>query len=311
MPATCSAGIDLGGTKIEATLFDRDFTPLKTRRVPTPKDSYSDLVAALLAEISWLQSEAGDADIPIGIGIPGLIDQKTGLSVTANLPANGKPLYKDLAKQIGGKLAIENDCKCFAVSEANGGAGAGSDKTFGLIIGTGLGGGVCTKGLLDKGLNGVAGEVGHMALPAHLVAEYGLPLPKCGCGRTGCFETFVSGTGMTSLAAALLGEALPADKIAQAAADGSQKHQHVRDIWLHLLAELLNAIQLTIDPDCIVLGGGVSNMPGLAGALEAKLPDVLLPSMKPPSIRIAKFGDSSGTRGAALLSTLASKRDHS
>lgn len=292
--------IDVGGTKIEAALFDSDLEPVAKHRIETPKDNYDALVAAIIEMAGWLDQTAGAA-MPMGIGLPGLIDPLTGLSVTSNLPATGHSLSKDISARLGREVRVENDCKTFALSEANGGAGASFRTVFGLIIGTGVGGGVCIDGKLQTGLNGLPGEVGHFGIPGHLVAEYGLPLLPCGCGRTGCYETLVSGVGLGRLARHIGGTSMAAADIISAANSGNAEARRVRDIWLHLLAELVLTIQLTVDPDCVVLGGGLSNIDGLDRDLARVFETHKLHHVRSPAIRIAKYGDASGGRGAAIL----------
>lgn len=299
-PPACG-GIDLGGTKIEATLFDAALIPLASRRIATPQDEYGALLEVLNAEIAWLRTEAGLPGLPVGVGIPGLIDPVTGHSVTANLPANGKPLGADLKARSGGVIRLANDCKCFALSEAIGGAGSGHHTVFGLILGTGVGGGVVVDGRLLPGPNVLAGEIGHAALPAPLVAQHGLPILPCGCGRRGCFETYLSGTGIAQLSEALTGQQRTAPQIVSAASNNDPDAIHVFDVWLQIAGELLHSLQLHIDPDCIVLGGGLSNIDGLEHKLSGALTQSALPGLRAPVICKPKFGDSSGARGAALL----------
>lgn len=294
-----AGGIDLGGTKIEATLFDRGMNVLASRRRATPRGTYAELLDALQGEVTWLRRTASQHELPVGIGIPGLVDPTTGVSLTANLPANGQTLALDLEARAGGQIISANDCKCFALSEAQGGAGQGHRRVFGLILGTGLGGGVCQDGRLELGLNGLPGEVGHYALPAHLVVAHNLPLVVCGCGRIGCTETLISGTGLARLAKAVLGEPRTAPMLAAAPEDSG--NARVLDIWTELAAELLHTIQLHIDPDCIVLGGGLSNINGLERRLATAFDRVALTSVRRPQILKPVFGDSSGGRGAALL----------
>lgn len=298
LPAS-AGGIDLGGTKIESTLFGRGLEALDTRRRATPNGDYGALLDALADEIDWLRAASGNSALPVGIGIPGLVDPQTGISLTANLPANGKPLSKDLRSRVGGTIVTENDCKCFALSEARGGAGGGYARVFGLVLGTGLGGGLCQDGRLVLGANGLPGEVGHYALPAHLIAEHDLPVLECGCGRRGCTETLISGTGISRLAKALTGTALSGQELA--ASSGDPQTLRVLGIWTELAAELLHTIQLHLDPECIVLGGGLSNLPGLEGSLAEALRRVALSGVRRPEILKPKFGDSSGGRGAALI----------
>ena len=299
-------GIDLGGTKIEACLFDADLLPVLSRRIATPATSYPDLVNAVIEQYDWLCKQATSdlghrGPLPLGIGIPGVIDRKTGLSKTANLPAHDMPLRDDLARRAGFAVPMMNDCKCFALSEANGGAGAGFDTVFGLILGTGCGGGVCHHGRLVTGRNALPGEVGHIGIPAHHPALRDLPALVCGCGRIGCFETLVSGPGMQALSLHLTGTARSPQNIAMGASDGDPGMRLVYDTWLDVLCELVHMIQLTIDPDCIVLGGGLSRIEGLVGSLSNRFDRHRLTGIAPPAFLAARFGDSSGVRGAAML----------
>ncbi len=300
-------GIDLGGTKIEAVLFDSALSRKTLRRRITPRDNYSDLLDALAEEVAWLRSQSGRPDLPVGIGVPGLINRQTGISVTANLPANGHPLAQDLAQKAGGKIVAANDCKCFTLSEANGGAGEGHEHVFGLILGTGLGGGYCLNGQLILGRNDLPGEVGHYGLPAYLVATHQLPLLPCGCGRVGCVETLISGTGIAQIAKTVTGIALSAEQVA---ADPSEPgNVKTLQIWSELTAELLHTIQLHLDPDCIVLGGGLSNIDEVDIILSKALDRIALPSVRRPAIVKPAFGDSSGSRGAALLAYGLTRKD--
>ncbi len=300
------AGIDLGGTKIEACLFNADLDPVLSRRIATPATSYPELVDALIAQYEWLCARAASdlghrGTLPLGIGIPGVIDRQTGLSKTANLRADGMPLRDDLSRRLGFAVPIENDCKCFALSEANGGAGAGYTTVFGLILGTGCGGGVCHHGKLVTGRNGLPGEVGHVGFPAHHPALRALPALVCGCGRIGCFETLVSGPGLRALALHLTGRETSPENIATGASGGDSALRQVFDTWLDILSELVHMLQLTIDPDCIVLGGGLSRIDGIVGLLADRFNLHRLQGMEAPVLLTARFGDSSGARGAAML----------
>jgi predicted NBD/HSP70 family sugar kinase len=293
-------GIDLGGTKIEAGLFNAEMEPIASRRVATPR-SYPALIDALALQYGWMLETAAVDQLPLGIGIPGQVDRESGLSLTANLPAHGKPLRSDLSRRLGFAITVENDCKCFALSEANGGAGAGYDTVFGLILGTGCGGGVCRNGRLVLGANDLPGEIGHVGVPARFVVAAGLPLLTCGCGRIGCYETLVSGPGLSALARIRTGATMRPDAIAAAAAGGDPAMQSVIELWLDLMSELLNLIQVAIDPNCIVLGGGLSRIAHLEEWLAARFPWCGMVAVGPPAIVTARYGDSSGVRGAAML----------
>ncbi|MDP4032166.1 MAG: ROK family protein [Pseudorhodobacter sp.] len=291
-----AAGIDLGGTKIEAQLFASDWSLAERRRIDTPHD-YDALVAAVAAQISWAEARAGRA-LPVGIGAAGLIHPQSGLALTANLPATGKPLPADIAAHAGCTVTYINDCRAFTLSEAVFGAGRGQSPVVGLIIGTGVGGGVAVAGRLLQGAAQVGGEFGHMAAPAHLVTTHGLPVLRCGCGRRGCIETLISGPGLVRLAQAVTGRAFTAQALAQAKARDADAGR-VWSVWCGLVAELLLTLSFTVDPACVVLGGGLSQVPGVADDLCAALALAQLPGFASPRIVLAEGGDSSGARGAA------------
>ncbi len=295
------AGIDLGGTKIEACLFDSSLVRLTSRRIPTPRQSYTELLDALVDQYRWLREEAEVTDLPLGIGIPGLIEPTTGLSLTSNLPAMGRPLRDDLSRRLGFAVPVKNDCKCFALSEANGGAGDVYETVFGLILGTGCGGGVCYRGKLVEGSNGLPGEVGHTGVPLSAGHGIALPLLRCNCGRLGCFETLISGPGMTALARGLCGVDLQPEEIVGGALAGDEDLERVLVLWSDLVGELLRTIQGTVDPDCVVIGGGLSRVEGIEARLAERLPAHRINGARSPAIVVAKFGDSSGVRGAAML----------
>jgi predicted NBD/HSP70 family sugar kinase len=293
-------GIDLGGSKIEAALFDEHLDRLTVRRIATPREDYEQLLEALAEQIDWLRHEA-DAEPKIGIGCPGFFDPETGLAYTANLPARGKPFQADLRDRTGAALVMGQDLKCFALSEANGGAGAGAAHVFGLILGTGLGGALCHRGTLITGQNGLLGEIGHVPLSLRSAERHSLPVWPCGCGLAGCYESYVSGPGITALARHTLGHTISPPDIAAGAAAGDPDLARIMKIWLELAAEVLQIIQVALDPDCVVLGGGLSKFPNLVPQLAAELERIKLPGSRAPRLALAKFGDSSGTRGAAII----------
>ncbi|MEE9428039.1 MAG: ROK family protein [Paracoccaceae bacterium] len=295
-----AGGIDLGGTKIEATIFDADYQPLESNRVVTPRENYPDLLAALVAQTNWLVEKSGRKNLPIGVGIPGRCDPDTGLAFTANLPASGHPLRRDLMAATGSEIQFGNDCDLFTYSEALLGAGQPYKTVFGLVLGTGIGGGTCHQKTLFQTSNGTAGEVGHLPISATLAEKYDLPMITCGCGRSGCYETLGAGPGLARLAQHLTAKQLEPRDIAAQAAAGETDATHIMDVWSSLIAELIGVLQLTIDPDCVVIGGGLSNIPGIAMIISKSLPDAVLRETMPPKVLVAKYGDSSGTRGAAL-----------
>ncbi|MDO5612308.1 MAG: ROK family protein [Paracoccus sp. (in: a-proteobacteria)] len=292
-----AGGIDVGGTKIEARLFDGEMAEIARHRVPVPRGDYAGIVDAVVTMSGWLRDRGG-ADLPVGVGLPGVIDPATGHATTANLPATGRAITAEIAARAGGgRIVFANDCKLFTLSEALGGAAEGAATVFGLVIGTGVGGGVVHRGQLVTGRGGLPGEVGHFGLPAHL----DLPVLPCGCGARGCYETLLSGEGIARLAAYLTGQPVPAAQVFARAAAGDAAMAGVADQWFALLTELLLVLNLTIDPDVVVIGGGVSAVPGLADRAQALIDARVLRGTRAPHIRIARFGDASGARGAALF----------
>jgi predicted NBD/HSP70 family sugar kinase len=292
-----TGGIDLGGTKIEARLFAADWTVRESRRLPTPRDSYAELLDALGGQMAWLTAVSGDAALPIGIGSAGIADAETGVMLTSNLPATGRPLAADLARRLGRPVAFVNDCRAFTLSEARMGAGRGFRSVAGLVLGTGVGGGHAVDGALVQGMNGTGGEYGHVAVSAAMATRHALPLLHCGCGRIGCYETLISGPGMGRLALHLTGQAATP---AELGGSDRPEARRVMSVWAELVAEMIHMLVLCADPDCIVLGGGLSNIPDLPAILARAASPGLLPGTRLPAIRLAEGGDSSGARGAAM-----------
>ena len=290
-----AGGIDLGGTKIEAQVFHSTWAIVERCRVETPK-TYPDLIAALADLIGWIESRAGQ--IPIRIAAAGLINPDTGLALTANLPASGKPLPTDIEAAAGRRVVYMNDCRAMALSEAVFGAAKGFSPALCLILGTGIGGGVVVKGALLDGATGLGGEFGHFAVAAGPVVAYGLPIIACGCGRFGCTETLLSGPGLARIVLQMRGLNLTAAQIVE------QKKTEPDiakcwDIWCELTAEMMLTLCLTIDPACIVLGGGMSAAPDLIADLTTALQRAQLAGFALPVLRLAQGGATSGARGAA------------
>jgi len=288
------AGLDIGGTKIEVQIFDEDWNEVARNRCATPK-GYEDLVGDIASQIRWATEEAGGLDA-IGVGTAGLVNPRTGLALTANLPATDHPLPADIEKAIGRPITFVNDCRALALSEAVFGAGRGRRTVMGLIIGTGIGGGIAIDGALIPGPTATGGEFGHFAAPAQLVAKHSLPVVQCGCGRMGCIETYVAGPGLERLAKHLTGQSLTAPEIADRRHDDMAE---VWSLWCELAAEMLHTLTLTVDPDVIVFGGGLSKVPGVIDDLTAAAASSQIPGFAPAQLVLAQGGDSSGARGAA------------
>ncbi|HEV2430969.1 MAG TPA: ROK family protein, partial [Burkholderiales bacterium] len=278
-------GIDLGGTKIEALALDAAGREVFRKRVSSPRGDY----AATISAISSLVCEIGEGSA--GIAIPGALSQVTGLVKNANSTwLIGKPLKQDLESALQRKVRIENDANCFALSEATDGAGRGAEVVFGVILGTGVGGGIGVNGKVLTGANAIAGEWGHNPLP--LPSAQDLPLPDCYCGRAGCIETYLSGPGLARDHELRTGRRLPPEEIVSL---GDQSLERYMERLARALASVINLL----DPDVIVLGGGMSKV----GRLYTEVPrlwtryvfsDHVATRLAPPV-----HGDSSGVRGAA------------
>ncbi len=297
-----SGGVDIGGTKIEARLFSDDLTTTEVHRVSTPRDHLDGFMEALADQVRWLEERSGaGGKLPVGIALPGLIDTRTGRAFTSNLPVNGHDIGALLAGLVGRRLPFMNDCNAFALSEANNGAGEGFQVVVGLIMGTGIGAGLSVAGRMTRRFNESALEVGHVGVPARTLGSLDLPLWPCGCGKMGCFEQYVSGSGLARLGALKLRRPVRAEEIVASALAGDPESNTVVSQWAQITAELLLLIQLTQDPDCIVIGGGLSGIPGIIEHLDKPFQNIRLGEMHMPVVRIAVHGDSSGARGAALM----------
>jgi len=287
-------GIDLGGTKIEAQVFDDTWEVVARQRCDTPQN-YAGLVKAVADQITWAEGQAGSA-APVGIGAAGLINPQTGLALTANLAATGKPLHADIAQAAGRPVTYVNDCRALALSEAIFGRGRGHRTVMALILGTGVGGGIAVDGSILQGPTCTGGDFGHTSAAAHLIVEHDLPIWPCGCGRLGCVETYIAGPGLVRMAKHLTGQTLTAPEIA-AQRDGALKE--VWAIWCALTAELLHTLTLTADPDIIVVGGGLTQIDGIIDDLTIAAQHAQIGDFGIAPLVLAQGGETSGARGAA------------
>ena len=293
-------GIDLGGTKIEIVALDDDGRALLRRRGPTPRGDYAATIETIAALVEATERELGVAPARVGIGTPGSPSPRDGRLRNANSTClNGRALQRDLAARLGREVRIANDANCFAVSEAADGAGAGADTVFGVILGTGVGGGVVVRGQLVVGANAIAGEWGHMPLP--LAAGDDLPFPACYCGRRGCVETYLSGPGLAADHARATGRTMTPAQSAAAAAHGDTDCDATLVRYEGRLARALAAVMNLLDPHVIVLGGGLSQLDRLYRNVPLRWGEhVFSDSIVTRLVRSA-HGDSSGVRGAAWL----------
>lgn len=295
-------GVDLGGTKIEAAALDRSGGFLVRRRVATP-DGYDAKIKAIAALVHALEAELGLGGLPVGVGHPGSLSARTGLIRNANTTQlNGHALNRDLTAALARPVACANDANCFALSEAVDGAGAGARSVFGVIIGTGVGGALVIEGRLHAGHDGNAGEWGHAGLPWPDAGE--VPGPACKCGLSGCMEAWCSGPGLSADHARVTGHALTGEEIAALAAAGDGAAAASLARHARRLARGLAVVVNIADPEVIVLGGGLSNLPGLAETLQAQLAQWAFTDALATRVVTHRHGDSSGVRGAAWLNRL-------
>ena len=280
-------GVDLGGTKIEAIALESDGREAVRKRVLTPRGDY----AATLAAVTSLVSEIGAGSV--GVGMPGTLSRLTGRVKNANSTwLIGRPLKEDLERALARPVKLENDANCFALSEAVDGAAAGAHVVFGVILGTGVGGGIVVEREVIVGRNAIAGEWGHNPLP--LPGPKDLPLPPCYCGRSGCIETYLSGPGLEREHRSLTGQERSAREVAQADGEAMQR-------YVERLARSLAAVVNVLDPDVIVLGGGLSNIERLYGDVPQLWTRTIFSDHVATRLLRNVHGDSSGVRGAAWL----------
>ena len=292
-------GIDIGGTKIEAAALAADGTIRLRRRLPTPAGDYQAVIATVKALVAGIEADLGQAE-SIGIGIPGTLSPATGLVKNANSTCLiGRAFDRDLAVALGRPVRLANDANCFALSEAVDGAGQGARTVFGVILGTGVGGGIVVDGRVLTGPNAIAGEWGHSPLPWPQDDER--PGAACYCGKHGCIETFLNGAGLGRAYAALSGRADEAAAIAERAGSGEPAARAALARYVDRLARALATVINLLDPDIIVLGGGLGQIAALYGDVPARWGDYVFSDKVATKLVPPRWGDSSGVRGAAWL----------
>lgn len=301
MAANWQLGVDLGGTKTEVLLMDSASRELFRKRVATPAGDYRATLATIRDLVMEAESRVGAENLPVGIGIPGSVSGVTGRVKNGNSTwLNGQPMAEDLRRILRRPVTLTNDANCLALSEARDGAGQGYSVVFAAILGTGCGAGISVNGQLLSGPNGVAGEWGHN--PLAWMSEAELTQRPCFCGRSGCNETFLSGPGLAATHRFLAGHQASALAIAARAVQGDPAAVQTMGVYLDHLARGLAAVVNLLDPDVIVLGGGLSNIDLLYQALPERLPAYVFGGECATPVVRAAHGDSSGVRGAAWLS---------
>ncbi len=295
-------GVDLGGTKIEIIALDRSGIERFRRRVPTPTGNYNATVMAIATLVAEADAAIQARDATIGVGIPGTLSPATGLIKNANSTCLiGQALDRDLAAAVGREVRLGNDADCFALSEAVDGAGADAPILFGIILGTGVGGGLVIDKRIIRGPNAITGEWGHNPLPWAAAERGELPGAPCYCGLTGCIETFLSGAGLAREFVAASGVAVSALEVAARDAAGDPVARTVMDRYIDRMARATATVINMVDPSVIILGGGLSKIARLYTGVPALWPsyvfsDTVVTRLLPP-----RHGDASGVRGAAWL----------
>lgn len=293
-------GLDIGGTKIEIGLFDHKMKMLDSWRVPTPTESYHEFlntVTTLIHEADKITGQQGS----IGIGMPGIIDKNKRVKAANIACATGKLLVEDLEKMIGRNVAVANDCRLFALSESNQGAGNNLPIVYGAIIGTGAGGGLCIDGQLYKSTNNIAGEYGHLPASGALLHKYNIKPRQCGCGLVGCSETYIAGPGLGWLYQHFGSETNSTTAFVHDLRNKNPIAVKTFECYMDFLGSAFSTLVLSYDPDMIVVGGGLSKIDEIIEALPTAINKNLFTGIESPLISRAIFGDSSGVRGAAIL----------
>jgi fructokinase len=292
-------GVDLGGTKIECAALDSNGVVVERQRIPAPQGSYPKSVEAISGLILAVEEKLGEQGT-VGVGIPGVISPATGLVKNCNsVWVNGNPLDRDLAKALGREVRVANDANCFALSEAMDGAGEDGHVVFGAILGTGTGGGVVIDKKVLVGRHAIAGEWGHNPL-AHLRADE-TGVPPCFCGRRDCNENFLSGRGLRWAYEQVSGKQASAEEIPVMAKNGAPDAIKAMENYYDRLARALSAVINLIDPDAIVIGGGLSDIDTIYEEVPPRLAEYVFSDICTTPVLKNRHGDSSGVRGAAWL----------
>ena len=291
-------GIDLGGTKTEVLVLNQDLQSVYRKRVDTPADNY-DRILQMIGDLVFQAETKLEAKTQVGIGTPGAVSPRSGLLRNSNTVCmNGKPLLADIEKLLRRSVKIQNDANCFALSEALVGAGKGYPVVFGVILGTGAGGGLVIDQTLLTGPHAISGEWGHNPLPWRNESDGS---PACFCGKSGCIETFVSGSGLESEYQRRYARILSSRQIAQGASEGLENCVQAMEFYFDQLARALAHVVNIVDPDVIVLGGGMSNIEEIYRQLPSRMGHYVFSDYFATPVIPAERGDASGVFGAAML----------
>ena len=293
-------GIDIGGTKLQLAVYDRSMNEVHASRTGTPIHDYRAFLKALTALVRSADETMGEKQT-VGLAFPGIID-RAGLAISTNIPCiRGKPVIADIGRALGRCVVHINDTRAFTLSESRGGALEGATVGMGVVLGTGVAGALCIRGKMYRSFQGAAGEYGHLPLPRNLLEKYGLPARYCPCGSDGCAEAFLSGPGLVRIGNRFGASCNTAEELLQAAGQHVTAAERSLQAYLDCLGFFVSRLTLLIDPDVIVLGGGLSNVKRLHRELPGAVSAHLLDGLEAPSIAPPRFGAGSGVRGAAIL----------
>lgn len=292
-------GFDVGGTKIEISIFDTEMNVLDSWRVPTPTNDYSVFISTLQQMVAQAD-EKFSSQGSVGVGLPGVID-KDGCVTTVNIPCLcGKQLHKDLELKLNRKVSIVNDVRAFALSEAIARKEHQTETVLGVVLGTGVAAGLSINGKIHLGKSAIAGEIGHSCIHASLQQKYQFPILQCNCGLSGCYEKYLSGSGLLFISQHLSFSYTDTREIVSDLNNDNESAKQVIHCYLDCLGQFLAQQILAFDPDVIILGGGLSNIEYLYQKLPKYVEAYLFGELKSPLIMPPTFGDSSGVRGAAI-----------
>lgn len=293
-------GVDIGGTKIELAIFDAQYRQQTAWREATPKHDYQEFLQRIVNMVGEADQKTG---VPgsIGIGLPCVFDDQ-GYALAAGIPCiNGRPVLSDISEALSRPVSFQNDVKAFVFSEANGGAAEGHRHVLGVVLGTGVGGGLCVGGKIHQSRQNVACEYGHVPLSAKLQNRYNLPLWPCGCGLKGCFNEYISGPGLQRMCGHFGGHYKNAQDLMVGVRAGDTKANEIFNAYIDCLGAFVSMLTLMYDPDMIVLGGGLSNIDEIYQRLPDAAAEYQISGVIPPPVVPPMYGDSSGVRGVAML----------
>lgn len=293
-------GVDIGGTKLQLAVYDGSLNEIHTARTGTPIHDYPAFLGALSGLVRSADELANEKQA-VGLAFPGIV-HPSGVAISSNIPCiNGQPVIADIRRALSRPVAHINDTRAFTLSEARGGALDGVAVGMGIVLGTGVAGSLCINGRIHRGAQGAAGEYGHLPMPRGLLEKHDLPASRCRCGSDGCAEALLSGPGLVRIAARFNGTYTAAEPLLQDVRQSVPAAVRSLEAYIDCLGYFVSRLKLLLDPNVIVLGGGLSNVGELYRELPAATANYLFDGLQAPSIAAPRFGACSGVRGAAIL----------